>query len=185
MTRLARSNMLLCRSRPVTAKYEGTVLGLGIDCFGELSAGINDVFTFIARNREVPYVDRYDDKSPREALGPRKVLLKGPPRVGSCGHFRLERPHFGLQPQSPAACATRAGGDPGPNFENYVFFHAQFPDTSAHARSWRVNWDVDVRRRYLGFCLRVYLLALLLDGPYEKAGVVRGVHTQKPKEIKS
>jgi len=54
---------------PVAGKYEGTVLGLGIGCFGELSAGFNDVCTFIARNRAVSYVDRYDDKSPKEALG--------------------------------------------------------------------------------------------------------------------
>ena len=38
---------------------------------------------------------------------------------------------------SPAACATRAGGDSGPNFENYDIFHAQSPDTGhgAHVRS--------------------------------------------------
>ena len=35
-----------------------------------------------------------------------------------------------------------------------------------HARSWRTNRDVGVRRLFLGFCLRVHLLALLLDGPY-------------------
>ena len=29
--------------------------------------------------------------------------------------------------QSPAACATRAGGDSGPNFENCYLFHAQSP----------------------------------------------------------
>ena len=50
--------------------------------------------------------------------------------------------------QSPAACATRAGGDSDPNFENYDLFHAQSPDTGrgVHARSWRANRDVDVRR---------------------------------------
>jgi len=31
--------------------------------------------------------------------------------------------------QSPAACATRAGGDSDPNFENYDLFHDQSPDT--------------------------------------------------------
>jgi len=36
---------------PATGKYEGTVHGLGIGCFGGLSAGFNDVCTFIARNR--------------------------------------------------------------------------------------------------------------------------------------
>ena len=54
---------------PVAGKYEGTVLGLGIGCFGELPAGLNGVCTFIARNRAVSYVDCCDDKSLREALG--------------------------------------------------------------------------------------------------------------------
>ena len=50
--------------------------------------------------------------------------------------------------QSPAACATRAGGDSSPSFENYDLFHAQSPDTGrgVHARSRRTNRDVDVRR---------------------------------------
>ena len=49
--------------------------------------------------------------------------------------------------QSPAACASRVGGDSDPNFENYDLFHAQSPDTGCgvHARSWRANRDVDVR----------------------------------------
>jgi len=39
--------------------------------------------------------------------------------------------------QSPATCATRAGGDSDPNIENCYLFHAQSPDTGngAHARS--------------------------------------------------
>ena len=45
---------------PVAGKHEGTVLGLGIGCFGELPAGFNYVCTFIARNRAVSYMDRYD-----------------------------------------------------------------------------------------------------------------------------
>ena len=55
--------------------------------------------------------------------------------------------------QSPAACTTRAGGDSDPKFENYDLFHAQSPDTghSVHARSWRENRDVDVKRKFLGF----------------------------------
>ena len=53
---------------PVTGKYESTVLGLGIGCFGELPAGFNGVCTFIARSRALSYMDRYDDKSPKEAL---------------------------------------------------------------------------------------------------------------------
>jgi len=54
---------------PVAGKYEGTVLGLGIGCFGELPAGFRDAPSFIARNRALSYMDRYDDKSPKEALG--------------------------------------------------------------------------------------------------------------------
>ena len=50
--------------------------------------------------------------------------------------------------QSPAACATRVGGDSDPNVENYDLFHALSPDTGRgiHTRSWRANRDVDVRR---------------------------------------
>ena len=56
---------------PVAGKYEGIVLGLGIGFFGGLSAGFNDVSTFlIARNRALSCVGRrYDKKSPKEALG--------------------------------------------------------------------------------------------------------------------
>ena len=42
------------------------------------------------------------------------------------------RKHVGLQ--SPAACATLAGGDSGPGFENYEPFHAQSPDTGRGTR---------------------------------------------------
>jgi len=60
----------------------------------------------------------------------------------------LDRSRKSAGLQSPAACATRAGCNSGPNFENYDFFHAQSPGTGrgAHARSWRANQDVDVRR---------------------------------------
>ena len=55
--------------------------------------------------------------------------------------------------QSPAACATRAGGDSDPNSENYGLLRAQPPDTGRgiHARSWQANRDVDVRRQALFF----------------------------------
>ena len=96
ITKLARSNPPFLSFGPVAGKHEGTVLGLGIGCFGELSAGFNDVCTFIARNRAVSYMGHFDDKSPKEALVP----LEDPPRVGSCSHFRLERPHLGSQPQA-------------------------------------------------------------------------------------
>jgi len=42
-----------------------------------------------------------------------------------------------LRLQSPAACATRAGGGSFPNFESYDLFHAQSSDTGrgVHTRS--------------------------------------------------
>jgi len=136
---------------PVAGKYEGTVLGLGIGCFGELSAGFNDVCTFIARNRAVSYVDRYDDKSPKEALGMFRSRIRrvwGHAAIFAWSDLILDRSRKLVGLQSPAACATRAGGDSDPNFENYDLFHAQSPDTGrgVHARSWRANRDVDVRR---------------------------------------
>jgi len=42
----------------VAGKHEGTVPGLGIGCFRELSAEFNDICTFIARSRAVSYVNR-------------------------------------------------------------------------------------------------------------------------------
>ena len=50
--------------------------------------------------------------------------------------------------QSPAACATRAGGDSDPNFENFDLLHAQSPDTGrgVRARSWRANRNDDAGR---------------------------------------
>ena len=48
--------------------------------------------------------------------------------------------------QSPAACAMRAGGNSGPNFENYGFVHAQSPDTGRGVpRLWQASRDVDFR----------------------------------------
>ena len=39
--------------------------------------------------------------------GPGHVPLKDPPRVGSCGGLRLERPHLGSQPQAGWLAVTR------------------------------------------------------------------------------
>jgi len=41
---------------PVAGKYEGTVFGLGLGCFGKLSAGFNYICTFIARNCAIFYL---------------------------------------------------------------------------------------------------------------------------------
>ena len=67
--------------------------------------------------------------------------------VFSWSNLVLDRSRKLVGLQSPAACATLAGGDSGPNFKNRDLFHAQAPDTGhgAHARSWRANRDVDVR----------------------------------------
>jgi len=64
----------------------------------------------------------------------------------------LDRSRKPARLQAPAACATcagsPAGGDSDLDFENCGLFHAQSPDTGhgVHARSWRANRDVDVRR---------------------------------------
>ena len=97
------------------------------------------------------YVDRYDDKSPKEALGmfrPRTRRVWGHAAVFAWSDLILDRSCKLVGLQSPAACATRAGGDSGPNFENCDLFHAESLDTgrSVHARWWRANRDVDVRR---------------------------------------
>ena len=120
----------------MAGKYEGMVLELGIGCFGELSAGFSDVCTFIARNRAVSYMDHKDDKSPKEALGMGTRMLRsrirrawGHAAVFLWSDLVLDRSRKLVGLQSPAACATRAGGDSGPNFENCDLFHAQSPDT--------------------------------------------------------
>jgi len=97
----------------------------------------------------VSHLDRFDDK---EALGMFRSRIR---RVrGHAANFAwsdlvLDRSCKLVGLQLLAACATRAGGDSDPNFENCDLFHAQSPGTgrsSVHARSWRVNRDVDVRR---------------------------------------
>ena len=98
----------------MAGKHEGTVLGLGIGCFGELPAGFNDVCTFIARNRAVSYADRYDDKSSKEALGmfrSRNRRAWGHTAIFAWSDLILDRSRklAGLRP--PAACATCAGGE--------------------------------------------------------------------------
>ena len=96
------------------------------------------------------YVGRYDDKPPKEALGTfrsRTRRVWGHAAVFTWSDLILDRSRKLVDLQSPAACATRAGGDSGLNFENYDFFHARSPDTGhgAHARSWRAKRDADVR----------------------------------------
>ena len=47
----------------------------------EIRNGLKTVCTFIARNRAVSYVDRYDDKSPEEALACSAQGSAAPPSV--------------------------------------------------------------------------------------------------------
>jgi len=54
---------------PMADKHEGTLLGLSTGSFGELAAGFNGGRKFIARDRAVSNVDRYNDRSPKEAHG--------------------------------------------------------------------------------------------------------------------
>jgi len=86
-------------------------------------------------------MDRYDDKSPKEALGmfrSRMCRAWGHAAIFAWSDLILDRSRKLVGLQSPAVCATRAGGDDSdPNVENYDFFHAQSPDTGhgVHARS--------------------------------------------------
>ena len=98
-------------------------------------------------------MDRYDDKSPKEALGVFRSRIRrvwGHAAIFAWSDLILDRSRKLVGLQSPASCATGVGGDSGPNFENYGLFHAQSQsqDTGCgvHARSWRANRDVDVRR---------------------------------------
>ena len=119
--------------------------------FGELSAGFYDAYTFIARNRALSYVDRYVDKTLKKALGmfrSRTRRVRGHAAISAWSDLSLDRSRKLVGLQSPAACATRAGGDSDSYFENCDLFHAQSPVTGrgVHARSWRANRDVDIRR---------------------------------------
>ena len=100
------------------------------------------------RNRAVSYVGCYDNTSPKEALGMFCSWIRrvwGHAALFAWSDLTLDRSRKLVGLQSPAACAARVGGDSDPNFENYVFFHAD-TGQSVHARSWRANRDVDVRR---------------------------------------
>jgi len=80
-------------------------------------------------------------------------MLRLPSGPAACGvmqpflawsELTLDRSRKLVGLQSPAACATRAGGDSGPDFENSDLFYAQSPDTrrDVHATS----------PRSIGFC---------------------------------
>ena len=76
-------------------------------------------------------MDRYDDKSPKEVLGMFRSRIRrvwGRAAIFAWSDLILDRSRKLVGLQSPAACATRVGGDSNPNFENYDLFHAQSPD---------------------------------------------------------
>jgi len=96
-------------------------------------------------------VDRYDSKSPKEALGMFRSRIRrvwGHAAIFAWSDLILERSSKLVGLQSPAACDTRAGGDSGTSSEKCELFHAQSPDSGrgVYARSWRKNRDVDVMR---------------------------------------
>ena len=70
-------------------------------------------------------MDRYDDKSPKEALGmlrSRTRRVWGHVATFDWSDLILDRSRKLVGLKSPTACATRAGGDSDPNFENYDLF---------------------------------------------------------------
>ena len=69
--------------------------------------------------RAVSYMDRYDDKSPKEALGMFRSRIRrvwGHAAIFTWSDLILDRSRKLVGLQSPAACATRMGGDSDPNF---------------------------------------------------------------------
>jgi len=95
-------------------------------------------------------MDRYDKKSPKEALGMfRSEICRvwgHAPAIFAWNELILDRSRKLVGLQSPAACTTRAVGDSDPNFENYGLFFAQSQDSPLVAG----EPDVDVRRSFLG-----------------------------------
>ena len=68
-------------------------------------------------------MDRYDDKSPKEALGMFRSRIRrvwGHAAIFAWSDLILDRSRKLVGLQSPAACATRVGGDSDPNFDNYT-----------------------------------------------------------------
>jgi len=89
-----------------------------------------------------------NNKSLKEALGMFRLRTNRVWRhaaIFAWGDLILDRSHKVVGLQSPTAYTTRAGGDSDPYFENCDLF---FPDIGrdVHARSWRANRDIDVKR---------------------------------------
>ena len=76
----------------------------------------------IARSRVVSYVDRYDDKSPKEALGMFRSRIRRVYRhavVFTWSDLTLDRSRKLVGLQSPVTCVARVDCDSKPNLENY------------------------------------------------------------------
>ena len=134
------------RDGPWRGKHKGAVPGLGIGC---LSAGFNCVrersSRAVVRYPTWVIAGRYDDNSPKEALGmfrSRARRLCGHAAIFAWSDLILDHNRKLVGLQSPAAC------DSGPYFENKDLFHAQSPDTErgVHSCSWRTNREVCIRR---------------------------------------
>ena len=105
---------------------------------------------FIERNRAVSYEDRHDDKSPKEALGmfgSRIFRVRSHAAVVAWSALILNCSRMLGGLNSPAACATLAGGNFDPNTQHREL-RPQSPDIgrAVHAHLWRANRDIDVRR---------------------------------------
>ena len=87
----------------------------------KLPTGPDGVYTFIARSRVVSYVDRYDDKSPKEALGMFRSRIRHMYRhavVFTWSDLTLDRSRKLVGLQSPVTCVARVDCDSKPNLEN-------------------------------------------------------------------
>ena len=80
-----RLNPLFCHSGPWWASTRERLSCSASAALEKLPTGFSCVNTFIARNRAVSYMDRYDDKSPKEALGMQGIVACGAMRIFSPG----------------------------------------------------------------------------------------------------
>ena len=147
----------------MAGKYEGTVLGLGIGCFGELLAGFNGVRTSIARSCVVSNVDRYDDKSLKEALGMfrsriRRAWGHAAFSPGAASSWIAAGSSLTCSHPPPVPCVRVASPVLTLRTTISITRSPLTPDAAfTPVRGGRIGMST--------FCLGVHLLALLLDGP--------------------
>ena len=82
---------------PVAGKYEGHGSRVRHWLF-QRAVCLLDSMAFVRSSRAIARCPTWVAKTTSQ--GPGHFPLKDPPRVGSCGQFRLERPHLGSQPQA-------------------------------------------------------------------------------------